>query len=174
MNYFEFYGLPLSFYPDQAKLKALFFENSRKYHPDFFTQVTQEEQAEALKKSSYNNEAFRTLKNDDKRLHYILTLTEALNEENKNAIPQEFLMEMMDLNESVMELQFDYEESKAIPIMREIEDLQSSMESEVSSIMQAFSDNQDPSTLAPVKDYYLKSKYLMRLRDNISKLTSDQ
>ena len=174
MNYFEFYGLPLSFYPDQDKLKTLFFENSRKYHPDFFTQVTQEEQAEALKKSSYNNEAFRTLKNDDKRLHYILTLTEALNEENKNAIPQEFLMEMMDLNESVMELQFDYEESKAIPIMREIEDLQSSMESEVSSIMQAFSDNQDPSTLAPVKDYYLKSKYLMRLRDNISKLTSDQ
>lgn len=174
MNYFEFFGLPLSFYPDQAKLKKLFFENSRKYHPDFFTQSTKEEQGEALQQTSMNNEAFRVLKHDEKRIHYVLTITGALNEENKNAIPKEFLMEMMDLNENVMELQFEYIEQKANAIVQEIDQIQNSLESEVQSIMNSFSDNQDPSTLSPVKDYYLKSKYLKRLQDNISKLPSDK
>ncbi len=170
MNYFDFYNIPLSFYPDQAELKKRFFEKSRSYHPDYFTQASEAEQAEVLQSSSYNNEAYRTLKNEDKRLHYILTLTEALNEENKTKIPQTFLMEMMDLNEKLMELQFDYDPQKAAAITQELQAIQDELMTEVRPIMTAYSADQDPATLTPVKDYYLKSKYLQRLQTNISQL----
>jgi len=170
MNYFEFYDMPVSFFPDQAELKRRFFEKSKRSHPDFFTRASEDEQAAVLNEASYNNEAYRTLKDDDKRLHYILTLTKALNEENKNQIPQAFLMEMMDLNEKVMELQFDYDQQKADSILTELRSIQDELMSEVRPIMKAYSSEQDLSTLTPVKDYYLKSKYLHRLHTNISQI----
>ena len=72
MNYFEFYNIPVSFKVDNAALKAIFYSNSKKYHPDFFTLENDEKQAEILELSTLNNEAYKTLKDFDKRMKYIL------------------------------------------------------------------------------------------------------
>ena len=52
MNYFELYGLPLSFRVDQAALKKRFYALSRQYHPDFFTRSAAAEQADVLEKAA--------------------------------------------------------------------------------------------------------------------------
>ena len=51
MNYFELYEIPIAFLIDPLALKKKYFELSRKYHPDFFSQENESEQAEALEKS---------------------------------------------------------------------------------------------------------------------------
>ncbi|MCX6298040.1 MAG: hypothetical protein NTY72_02940 [Bacteroidetes bacterium] len=37
MNYFELYQIPVSFQPDLLAVKKRFYQLSREYHPDFFS-----------------------------------------------------------------------------------------------------------------------------------------
>ena len=70
-------------------------------HPDFFTQATEYEQAEALETSSQINKALKTLKNEDETIKYVLQLKGVLEEEEKYQLPPDFLMEVMELNENL-------------------------------------------------------------------------
>ncbi len=48
MNYFELFEIPVQLKVDTRQLGKKYFELQKKYHPDFFTQSTPEEQAEVL------------------------------------------------------------------------------------------------------------------------------
>ena len=74
MNFFEFYEIPISFKVDEDALRTIFYSNSKKYHPDFYTLESDEKQAEILELSTLNNEAYKTLTDFDKRMKYILKL----------------------------------------------------------------------------------------------------
>jgi len=104
MNYFELYGIAPSFNIDAAAVRKKFYELSRAYHPDFNGGGTATEQQEVLEKSAMINEAYKTLLNKDLLIKYILTSKGLLQEEEKYNLPPDFLMEVMDLNEQVMEL----------------------------------------------------------------------
>ena len=125
MNYFEFFKIPVSFNLNEAELKKAFYSNSKKFHPDFFTLESKEKQMEVLELSTLNNNAFKTLSNFDKRMKYILELKEVLGEEGKNKIPQEFLMEMMEINENLMELEFDFDKNNFDKIQNSLKKLES-------------------------------------------------
>ena len=45
MNYFELFEMEETFVPEPAELKKKFYELSRKYHPDFYTQANRNEQS---------------------------------------------------------------------------------------------------------------------------------
>ncbi|MEJ7676866.1 MAG: Fe-S protein assembly co-chaperone HscB [Segetibacter sp.] len=101
MNYFELYDIPVSFFPDQQQLKQKFYELSRKYHPDFFTQENESEQNQALQISSEVNKAYKVFQNRNETIKYVLQLKGMLEEEEKYQLPKDFLMEMMELNEQL-------------------------------------------------------------------------
>ncbi len=61
MNYFELYEMPVSMRPDVQQVKQKFYELSRRYHPDFYTNASDQEQAEVLEKSSQVNKAFKSI-----------------------------------------------------------------------------------------------------------------
>ncbi|GJM32925.1 MAG: hypothetical protein DHS20C18_19260 [Saprospiraceae bacterium] len=169
MNYFEFYGLPITFKVDQEKLKRIFYENSKKYHPDFFTLESDEKQAEILELSSKNNEAYQLLTDFDRRMKYILDLKGVLDEEGQNQIPQDFLMDMMDINENLMELEFDFDKEKYQTIKKELAKLESTLYQGVASIIENYDDeNADLGELSLLKDFYLKKRYLLRIHENLA------
>ncbi|GLR17276.1 Fe-S protein assembly co-chaperone HscB [Portibacter lacus] len=170
MSYFDFFDLPLSLDIDEAELKQKFYANSKKFHPDFFTLNDVEQQMEALELSTKNNSAYKTLINFDKRLHYILTIKNILDEEGKNQIPQDFLMEMMEVNEAVMELQFDFDPEAYQKIIADIADTKAELKKEIETIIPKQGDEITASDFETLKSYYLKSKYLIRLEENIKKL----
>lgn len=173
MNYFEFYDIPISFLVDEAALKKQFYANSKKYHPDFHTLESEEKQAEILELSTLNNTAYKTLLNFDKRMQYVLQLMNALEEEGQNKIPQAFLMEMMDLNENLMELEFDYDPAKHQQIQAELAQLEGQLKETVQPQLENFDPKESDSVeLSAIKDYYLKKRYLLRIRENLSKFAS--
>ncbi|MBI3232642.1 MAG: hypothetical protein HYZ42_01135 [Bacteroidetes bacterium] len=100
-DFFAFYGLTPSLELNPALLKKLFFEKSRTFHPDFFANESEEAQADALKQSTLNNEAYKTLLDPQSRLKHFLQLNGELLQEDKTSLPPDFLMEMMDLNEEI-------------------------------------------------------------------------
>ncbi len=168
MNYFEFYDIPISFQVDETALKRKFYANSKKYHPDFYTLESEERQAEALELSSLNNEAYQVLSDFDKRMKYILDLKGILGEEGTNSIPQSFLMEMMDINEALMELEFDFDEVKYQQTQSLLETQEHSIFSEIEPLIAVYNE----ANLEAIKKNYLKKRYLLRIRENLSKFAS--
>ena len=173
MNYFEFYDIPLSFLPDPAQLKRIFYANSKKYHPDFFTQESAEKQDEILELSTLNNQAYQILKNPDQRMKYILQLKGILEEEGQNSIPQDFLMEMMELNEAMMELEFDPSPKALQQVQQNLETQETALYTAIHPLLEQYQDTPDQEeSLNNIKEYYLKKRYLLRIRENLDKFAS--
>lgn len=173
MNYFDFYELPIAFVIDQAVLRRKFLLNSKKYHPDFYTMESDEKQAEILELSTQNNEAYKLLKDDEKRMKYVLELKGLLGNATQPKLPQSFLMDMMDVNEQVMELQFDYDAAAHERIQKDIETQEQALLTTVEPVLQSYDDaTATPEQLNVILDYYLQNRYLIRLKENMQKLVS--
>lgn len=104
-DYFSFYQLEQKFDIDSAHLKQLFLDKSKAYHPDFFLGDA-EAQNIAVSTTAYNNLAYKTLNSDVSRASYLLEL-KIQNDDKQVALPQVFLMDMMELNEALDELNDD-------------------------------------------------------------------
>jgi molecular chaperone HscB len=151
MNYFELFEIPVSLDINKNALSKKYFELQRKYHPDFFTQSTEEEKAAALEKSSIINKAFKILQDEDERTKYLLQIKGLLKEDEKYQLPPEFLMEMMELNETSSEEATKYSDD---------------LYREVKVIIEHYNDTAATNeTLLKLKEYYYKKKYLQRILD---------
>jgi len=169
MNYFQFYDIPISFEIDEGALKKTFLINSKKYHPDFFTLASDKEQEEALRLSTLNNEAYKILGNFGSRIKYILQLKGALEEEGKNTLPQDFLMEMMDINEVIMDLQMDYDPDQKADVIKKIDSFEHDLIVSIEDDISSFKDQPD-FDFSSIKNFYLKRKYLKRIKDNLDQI----
>lgn len=167
INYFEFFDLPVAFDLDQGVLRKRFIINSKKYHPDFHTSASEEEQEEVLEKSTINNQAWKTLLDPLKRMAHVLLIKGVMPEEGQAKIPQEFLMEMMDINEALMELEFDPDPSKSKEVLASISTLEETLHKEGKAAMAAWDEDQEDGFLEVVRDYYLKLKYVGRIREKV-------
>ena len=169
-DYFEFYGLPVSFNPDQVLVKKKFYEFSKRYHPDFFINESDEKQAEVLEMSTVNNKAYQVLSDPQRRLHYILELKEVLTEGENYVLPQSFLMEMMEVNEALMDMQFDPDAEKLAALKDEVAGIEKAISDEIISLTSDFdmkSEAEQVKLLTAVKDLYYRNKYLLRIKDSI-------
>ncbi len=164
MNYFELFEIPVSLIVDQNKLSSQYFALQKKYHPDFFTNATEEEQDEVLEKSSMINKGFKTLKDSDNTIKYVLEIKGLLQEEEKYELPPDFLMEMMELNEGLMDEDILNVEETETKIFQ----LQKMLYTEVQNIIENYSeDTTTEAQLLQVKDYYYKKKYLKRILERL-------
>ncbi len=167
MQYFDLYQIPVQFFPDEQFIKKQYFVLSKKYHPDFYANESQEKQAEILATSTLVNKAYQTLLDFDKRMKYILMESGYLQEEEKFVLPQDFLMGMMDLNEHLMEVQMDGDAAATDQIENEIATLEHNLLAEIKPVLEAFSENADPQTFQEIKTFYFKRKYLLRLLEQV-------
>lgn len=171
MNHFEFYGIPVAFSVDEAAVRRTYLLNSRKYHPDFHTLSGEVEQAQALEFSTQNNEAFKTLSDSDKRLRHVLEINGLLGNENENPrLPQDFLMEMMDINEALMELEFDFDAERYASTLQSVNQLENELENEIRPVLQSWnSSTGTEAELLSARDFFFKRRYLLRIKENLSK-----
>jgi molecular chaperone HscB len=168
INFFEFYDIPESFQLDQAKLKKQFYALSKQYHPDFYATDTDERQQEILELSTINNKAYQTLSDPTKRLAYILTQHNLLNEGAKPQLPGDFLMEMMDINERLMEVDDSEQLAKITAETLEIENnLQKDLDA-LTTDYQELDDTAKEDRLNKIADIYYRQKYLLRIKETLN------
>ena len=73
-DYFAFLGVPRKLNLDLADLEQRFRALSRQFHPDYFYNATPAERRASLERSSYLNDAYRTLRQPVARIEYLLEL----------------------------------------------------------------------------------------------------
>ena len=108
-DYFAFLGVPRKLNFDPADLEQRFRTLSRQFHPDYFYNATSGERRASLERSSYLNDAYRTLKNPIARISYLLELegvwTAADRGEGASKlVPASLLEEVFALNEELDEI----------------------------------------------------------------------
>jgi molecular chaperone HscB len=168
MNYFELYDIPVSMKPDAQQVKQKFYELSRRYHPDFYTNASEQEQADVLEKSSLVNRAFKVLKQPDETIKYVLQLHGLLEEEEKYQLPGSFLAEMLDLNEQIAEAKMECNAAALQQVQNTIHDIQSDLYEPVQQIVEHYQEGiTTKEELLQVKDYYYKKKYLTRILEGM-------
>ncbi len=168
-NYFEHFQMEPSFNVDLSALKKNFLKKSREYHPDFHSDASASAQAAMLELSSFNNTAFNTLKDEHLRFKYILELHGVDLSGGQQNIPQEFLMEMMDFNESLMDAKMEMDEKKLNDLKEELESVKKVESDKIAQIKSSYQfQTISPENLQSLIDFYLKSKYLQRLESQLS------
>ncbi|MDH3310287.1 MAG: co-chaperone HscB [Gammaproteobacteria bacterium] len=104
-NYFELFGLPVSFDVDADDLTLRYRELQRHVHPDKFANASDQERRLSLQMTALVNEAFQTLKDPVRRGRYLLDLRGIdMGEETDTAMDPAFLMEQMELRENLDEI----------------------------------------------------------------------
>ncbi|WP_260625672.1 Fe-S protein assembly co-chaperone HscB [Hymenobacter sediminicola] len=173
-DYFAFYQLPETFRPEEAALKRAYYALSRQHHPDFHATASAEQQQETLHLATLNTNAYRTLSDPDLRMAYILS-RHGLLEEGKQEIPADFLMEVMELNEQLMELEFDPDPAVAARVENEVNILTAELEKGIEPVLSGYEyleeDARTPA-LQQIRTYYLKKRYLLRIRESLAKFAA--
>ena len=171
LDYFDFYGLPESFQPDMAVLKRLYYAKSRETHPDFHATSALENQAAMLRLATLNTDAYRTLADPDQRMAYLLRRHGLLEEGRQEILPSDFLMEMMDLNEQLMDLDTAMGATAVAPVAADVNTLASTLDAGIQPVLAGYeglpSDHRT-AALQQICPYYLKKRYLLRIQQQVA------
>ncbi|WP_345238141.1 iron-sulfur cluster co-chaperone HscB C-terminal domain-containing protein [Hymenobacter saemangeumensis] len=170
-NYFEFYGLPESFVLDEAALKRQYYAKSRETHPDFHATSSSENQAEMLRQATLNTDAYRTLSDSDRRMAYILAQHGLLEEGKQEQLPPDFLMDMMELNEQLMELEMEPDAAAQAKVADEASAISQTLDAGIAPLLAGYAElptDHRPAALQQIRTYYLKKRYLLRIQQQLA------
>ena len=156
MNYFELFGFTEAPVIDKKVLAQKYFALQKQNHPDFFTQSNEADQEEALQQSASINKAFTTFQNEDKTIEYFLQLKGVVETDEKYQLPNEFLMEMMDINETL-------DEKDGVTVTAELAGIEKDMYESIAGILKNPQLHNDEASLQQLKLYYYKKKYIQRI-----------
>jgi molecular chaperone HscB len=106
-DYFSFLGLPRKLNIPAADLEQRFRSLSREFHPDYFYNASPAERRASLERSSYLNDAYRTLRQPETRVEYLLKIEGLAPQGPEGAsrqVPPSLLEEVFALNEELDEI----------------------------------------------------------------------
>jgi len=102
-DYFTCLGFPRRLTIDPQKLEAKFYELSRAFHPDFYQNKSDTEQAISLNNAATLNTAYRTLRDPIQRAEYLLAIEAGAVKEIRTSPPADLFEEILELQETLEE-----------------------------------------------------------------------
>ena len=106
LNHFQLFELPVSFGIDLMQLTERYRDLQRAVHPDRYANASDQERRLAMQRTAQLNEAFQVLKQPLSRARYMLELQGVdFNDERDTQQDPMFLMEQMELRESLEEIE---------------------------------------------------------------------
>lgn len=102
-DYFTCLGFPRRLNLDVQKLEAAFYELSRAFHPDFYQNKSETEQAISLGNAATLNTAYRTLRDPIQRAEYLLSLEAGSVKDIRTSPPADLFEEILELQDALDE-----------------------------------------------------------------------
>ncbi|BCA54870.1 Co-chaperone protein HscB [Nitrospira sp. KM1] len=110
-DYFTCLGFPRRLGIDPAQLEAKFYELSRAFHPDFYQNKSETEQAISLGNAATLNSAYRTLRDPIQRAEYLLDLEAGAVKEIRTTPPSDLFEEILELQDTLEAFRTTHRES---------------------------------------------------------------
>jgi molecular chaperone HscB len=188
-DYFSFLGLPRKLTIAATELERRFRELSRKFHPDYYYNASPAERLASLERSSYLNDAYRTLRNPVSRVEHLLAiegLPSSTSNQGTTQVPPALLEEVFALNEELDEIREQREtgsdpaalsarlEAARKPIDRKREEHERQLQelSELWDSQEQASVQEKRSTLDALRERLLERNYINNLLATIDREAS--
>jgi molecular chaperone HscB len=160
MNYFEYFGLEISFHIDKDLLRRKFLIKSKELHPDF-----NNDNADKLNElSAINNKAYQVLKDEESLISHVLEIYET--DTSKN-LPSDFLMLTLEINEEIEEAKSSSDSSKLSELSNRVIELEEGFKKHWDNLPK---DTINDHLLEAASDYIMKLRYIRRMK----KLLNDE
>lgn len=156
---FEWFDLKESFHVSEDALRTAYMKAIKSHHPDRFLHDS-EAYERALQASANIHEAYQLLSKPLELTGYLLKNKGVL--EEKESLPQDFLFEMMDLNEQLDEI----EQADVSALNQTLKGWEDDLNEKLLQSIEKYEQG-DTGQLAKIKDSYLKMKYILRLKDRL-------
>uniref|UniRef100_A0A182PNF7 J domain-containing protein n=1 Tax=Anopheles epiroticus TaxID=199890 RepID=A0A182PNF7_9DIPT len=156
-DYFELLKLKKEFNIDAVKLVQNYRHIQSMIHPDKFAQKSEHEKTIALEWSSLVNKAYNTLSKSIERGKYLLMLNGVSISEENTSVDKEFLLKMMDVNESVEDA-----ETK-----NELEGIASDVSTDVELLNSQLIAHFEANDVESAKETIVRLKYMINIEGNI-------
>lgn len=158
-DFFALFGIAPTLHTDPAALRRKFYELSRQHHPDRFSAGDAAAQKAALQMMARLNEAYNTLRNEDALLGYVLRREGVLQEDEHYQLSPDFLMEMMELNETLSDEGGE----------QALQDAMTRWQQELEPLRARFEvGGRDAELMAGLKEAYFRKKYLLRITGRLA------
>ena len=119
--------------------------------------------------SSNINKAYKILTNTSLSVQYFLQYKNAITEEEKYPLPNDFLMDMMDINEMLEEAKSSNNQGLIVEVTENMKATEIILYNEVKEIIECKNESDiDEKSMEMLKEYYYKKKYIQRILDGIS------
>jgi molecular chaperone HscB len=177
-DYFTCFGFPRRLTIDQEQLEGKFYELSRAFHPDFYQNKSETEQAISLSNAATLNTAYRTLRDPIQRAEYLLDLEAGSVKDIRTSPPADLFEEIIKLQDTLDEYRTadqSSEERKQLHAQLQTEQAtlerrKREMEGQLQQLFREWDDLQDrgEATSAARAD---RSRLLKQMRDLLSHRT---
>jgi molecular chaperone HscB len=160
-NYFELFGLPVSFKVDLTMLREHYRALQREVHPDRYASGSEQEQRLAMQGSTLINEALETLKDPLKRAQYLLRLHQVdFEPDTETTQDTAFLMEQLELREALAEIDGQPDPLGAVAGL--LDNVKGKLNEVISSMAADFEDP-TPEQLEAIRENVRKLQFLKKL-----------
>jgi molecular chaperone HscB len=168
MRFYEALDLVPSLVVDPDDLKRRFYERSRQWHPDRFSQAGPEAQQTALEMSAVLNDAFRTLRDPVTRAEYFL---EEKGIEAAKAAPPELLEEVFELNMMLEELRGGDESAwpRLMDAQTRFVKMRAEIDAEIEEFSRDYEDSRNSPILAEIRRALDRRRYVSNLVSDVQK-----
>ncbi len=170
-NYFELFGLPVSYIIDAEQLSEHYRELQRVVHPDRYANASEQERRLSMQGATRINEAYQTLKDPIRRAHYLLSL-HGIDMEMQKETTQDtaFLMEQLELREQLEQARHDADPYAVIAGL--MADINRRITSLVGQMALQF-ENATPEQLEEAREILRKMQFLQRFRQDAEALEAE-
>ena len=160
-NYFELFGIPVSFAIDAGFLMQQYRDLQQAVHPDRFANATEQERRLSLQYATHINEALRVLKDPLERARYLLQLRGVQWDDEQTTLSDPtFLMQQMELRESLEQVRGSTDPLSAIG---EILDEVAQLMHDNSQVLENLLNSEDRDDLEKAKNQVRKMQFLSKM-----------
>jgi molecular chaperone HscB len=165
-------GLSRRYDLDEAELERHYRDLQRKLHPDRHTNAPASERRMTLQKAVEVNEAYRTLRDAQRRAEALLAALSgeagvSAVEPNEKADP-ELLMEMMELRESLSEAKAARDAAEVAKLSKRVTAEQSDVRDRLTRAFAALATPPLAEALVPIRALVSRLKYYQRFLDEVA------
>ena len=167
VNYLDLLNVPAVLLQDPKVLRRNFFKLSLEAHPD----KNGGDDAANLQFADINK-AYEVLSNKDKTIRYVLQWKEVIQKDSKEQPAMDFLMEMMDINEGLMDLEMDAKGDTLNTLQSQVENIDLEIETDIKALEAKDIMTFEEKDFDELKNYYYKKRYLLRIFEKLDKFAS--